>query len=113
MLLVTVFPFVSSTVTTGCVANVLPEDTLPTGSVVKTSCVAAPAENTMLPLVTGVRAVSPAVAVAVSMVSAFEYTGVDIVTQLLLVLVVPVSVPLSVPPPEALLSVIVVLLVGL
>jgi hypothetical protein len=43
------------------VLNAVPERTYPTGSVVKTNCVAAPAENTMLPLVTAVRLVSPAV----------------------------------------------------
>jgi hypothetical protein len=43
------------------------------GTVVYTSFAAGPAENTMLPLVTAVRLVSPAVAVAVSvMVSDFE-----------------------------------------
>jgi hypothetical protein len=79
-----------------------------------TNWLSAPAENTMLPLVTAVRLVSPAVAVAVSViVSAFEYTTPEIVTLLPLVVIVPVSVPLRVPPPVALLSVIVVLLVGL
>jgi hypothetical protein len=43
------------------------------GTLVYANCVAAPAEKTMLPLVTGVKVVSPAVAVAVNViVSAFE-----------------------------------------
>jgi len=68
----------------------------------------------MFPLVTAVKLVSPAVAVAVNViVSDFEYTGVEIVTLLALVAMVPVSVPLNVPPPLALLKVIVVVLVGL
>src|ERR1019366_5106293 len=51
------------------------------GTVVYASFVAAPAENTMLPLVTAVRPVWPAVAVAVSvMVSDFEQTGVEMGT---------------------------------
>jgi hypothetical protein len=69
---VTVFPFASSRVTTGCVVQVVPP-VPPPGCVVKTNCDAAPGENTMLPLVTGVKLVSPAVAVAVSViVSDFE-----------------------------------------
>ena len=46
-------------------------------------------------------------------VSAFEYTGVEIVTLFALVAMLPVKVPLKVPPPLALLNVIVVVLVGL
>ena len=43
------------------------------GTAVNASFVAAPAENTMLPLVTGVKLVMPAVALAVNViVSAFE-----------------------------------------
>ena len=72
--------------------------------------VAVPAENTMSPLVTGVRATPPdAVAVNV-IVSAFEYTGVDIVTLLAPIPILPVRTPLNVPPPVALLRVMVVAL---
>ena len=73
-----------------------------------------PGEKTMFPLVTVVRLVSPVVAVAVSViVSDLEYTGVEIVTLVALVPMLPASVPLRVPPPVALLNVIVVVLVGL
>jgi hypothetical protein len=65
----------------------------------------------MLPLVTGVNDM-PAVAEAVNViVSALEYTGVEMVTLFEPVEMTPVSVPLNEPPPEALLSVMVVSLV--
>jgi len=103
----------SSKATTGWVPNAEPAVLL-LGLVVKASFVAAPAENTMFPLVTAVKPVSPAVAVAVNvMVSAFEYTTPEIVSLFPLVVIVPANVPLSVPPPDALLNVMVVLLVGL
>jgi hypothetical protein len=69
-------------------------------------------EKTMFPLVTGGKPVIPAVGVAVKViVSAAEYTGVEIVTLFKPLEIVPVSVPLNVPLPVALVSVIVVSLV--
>jgi hypothetical protein len=64
----------------------------------------------MFPLVTAVK-VTPPDAVAVNViVSDLEYNGVEIVTLLAPLPMLPVSVPLSVPPPVALLKVIVVAL---
>ena len=63
----------------------------------------------MSPLVSAVNPVIPSVGVAVKViVSDFEYTGVEIVTSVPPMGMMPVSVPLSVPPPEAWLKVTVV-----
>ena len=64
---VTVLPLASCTVTTGCVAQAVPP-VPPPGCVVNASFAAAPAENTMFPLVTAVK-VTPPDAVAVSVIA--------------------------------------------
>jgi len=64
----------------------------------------------MLPLVTAVR-LTPPDAVAVKVItSALEYIGVAIVTLFVPLTILPVKVPLKVPPPVAMLKVIVVVL---
>src|ERR1039457_4432892 len=101
---VTVLPLASCTVTTGCVPQAVPP-VPPVVGVVNASFTAAPGANTMFPLVTAVK-VTPPDAVAVNViVSDLEYTGVAIVTLLAPIPMLPVSVPLNVPAPVALLKV--------
>ena len=90
-------PFASSTFTTGCVLKVAPEDTLPTGCVVKTNFVAVPVTLKEV-LVAAVRA--PLVAFNVSPFPlALIWQPANVATPEAAVtgLVVQVSVPLPVP----------------